>query len=242
MMRLLIVFFVLISLTNCNADNVNGIETDSETVIFSKDTTVAATDSIKYYLALGDSYTVAESVDPEKSFPAQLVTCLDEDFQVELELIATTGWTTTDLINALDKGTQRETYDLVTLLIGVNNQYQGKSFDEFKNEFRELLRVAIQLANENKERVIVVSIPDYAYTSFGQGGNPSEITRDIDTYNDFIQKAANANGVQFVNITDITRQGLQDPNLVARDGLHPSAEAYQQFVERICPVASTILK
>jgi lysophospholipase L1-like esterase len=129
-------------------------------------------------------------------------------------------------------------YDLVTLLIGVNNQYQNKAFSVYEKEFPELVNKAIALAKGDKSNLIVVSIPDYAYTPTGQRlGNPEKISTEIDNYNAFAQQYCLANKIEFVFITDITRKGLQNPLLVASDGLHPSELAYSYFVERILPKA-----
>ncbi len=243
-MRLLILLFCLTVLTNCDANNTITTDGNSDANNFTNDTTHIKSDSIKHYLALGDSYTIAESVESSKSFPAQLRDCLNEtpEMDVDLEIIAATGWTTRDLIDAVEKGAKRTTYDLVTLLIGVNNQYQGKSFRIYENEFTNLLERAIKLAKNNKSNVIVVSIPDYAYTPFGYNGNDNKISKEIDKYNNFAMVTATTYGVNFVNITDITRQGLIDTELVAKDGLHPSGKAYEKFVERICPKAKAIIK
>ncbi|MBJ2174541.1 SGNH/GDSL hydrolase family protein [Aureibaculum sp. A20] len=255
-MHILKALTILIILTSCTANNTilpetESLITENDSIIMVSDTTNIATDTvtvpvntIKHYLALGDSYTIGQSVSSEKSFPAQLAKCLEDtpEAQIDLEIIATTGWTTSSLINAIDYGTKRASYDLVTLLIGVNNQYQGRLFSIYEKEFVILLEKAIQLANNNKNNVIVVSIPDYAYTPFGQSGNPGKISSEIDQYNKFAEDTANKYGVLFINITDITRQGLNDPDLVASDNLHPSGKAYRKFSERICPKALTLIK
>lgn len=133
--------------------------------------------------------------------------------------------------------------DLVTLLIGVNNQFQGKELNDYKVGFQQLLNKAIQLAKGEANRVIVLSIPDYAYTPFGQStANPQLISDEIDTYNEVAKTITEEAGIEFLNITDITRQGLQDPKLVAQDGLHPSTKAYALFVERMLPLVNEILK
>lgn len=243
-MRVFQLIFCLIVFTNCDANNTIITDKNSDAVNFEKDTTIIASDSVKYYLALGDSYTIAESVVSSKSFPAQLRDCLIEtpELDLDLEIIAATGWTTGDLIDALERGSERTTYDLVTLLIGVNNQYQGNSFNIYKNEFTDLLERAIKLANNNKDNVIVVSIPDYAYTPFGQDSNPKQISKEIDEYNNYAKVIAGNYGVTFVNITEITRDGLKDPELVANDDLHPSGKAYKKIAEKICNLASTIIQ
>lgn len=194
------------------------------------------------YLALGDSYTIGHSVCATCKFPYQLKEALELELNaiIDLKVIAQTGWTTTNLKNAIVAQDPSLDYDLVTLLIGVNNQYQGKPFSLYEQEFPELLTKAISLAKGDKNNVIVVSIPDYAFTPYGNGS--ATISTQIDTYNAFAENYALQQGVVFVNITDITRQGLANPALVASDGLHPSQLAYSKFVERILPKALLILE
>jgi len=194
------------------------------------------------YLALGDSYTIGQNVCDTCRFPYQLKEGLEMelDATIELEIIAQTGWTTTNLKNAISTQDPSSDYDLVTLLIGVNNQYQNKPFSLYEQEFPELLTTAIALAKGDKNNVIVVSIPDYAFTPYGNGS--SSISSQIDAYNAFAEDHATQNGIVFVNITDITRQGLANPALVASDGLHPSQLAYGKFVERILPKAVMALE
>jgi lysophospholipase L1-like esterase len=197
---------------------------------------------IYHYLALGDSYTIGASVASAESFPIQLKDRLEDGLKVEVntEIIAVTGWRTDNLWDAINRGTLRSSYDLVTLLIGVNNQYQGKPFKIYTKEFPQLLERAIALAYGNPKNVVVVSIPDYAYTPFAAGRNTDKISKEINEYNAFAEATALQNGVPFVNITDITRNGLSNPALVAGDGLHPSGEAYKRFVDVIYPVVLPI--
>jgi len=194
------------------------------------------------YLALGDSYTIGQSVCETCRFPEQLrkkLSDLNPKNTYTSKIIARTGWTTTNLISAINTENPASNYDLVTLLIGVNNQYQNKPFSIYENEFPELVNKAIVLAKGDKSNVIVVSIPDYAFTPFGkQSSNPSKISSEIDSYNDFAQKYCLEKNIEFVSITDITRQGFINPLLVAQDGLHPSELAYSYFVERILPKAT----
>lgn len=191
------------------------------------------------YLALGDSYTIGQSVCETCRFPIQLKDSIakylngNDTFQVKI--IAQTGWKTTDLKLAIAAENLTADYDLVTLLIGVNNQYQNKPFSLYEQEFPELVNHAIQFAKGDKKNLVVVSIPDYAFTPFGQG-SPA-ISEGIFQYNEFAKNYCLANNITFVNITDITRQGLLEPELVASDGLHPSAIAYAKFIERILPEA-----
>lgn len=199
------------------------------------------------YLALGDSYTIGASVCETCRFPMQLEANLEASLvtptDVATDIIATTGWTTTNLLSAIASAQPESDYELVTLLIGVNNQYQHKPFSVYETEFPQLLMKAISFAKGDPARVIVVSIPDYAYTPWGQGStNPGQISTEIDQYNTFAMNHAAEMGVTFVNITDITRQGLVSPYLVAPDGLHPSTEAYAQFVTRLAPPALLVLE
>jgi acyl-CoA thioesterase I len=189
------------------------------------------------YLALGDSYTIGQSVCETCRFPIQLqdsITKYINDVDTfQTKIIAQTGWTTTNLKSVIATQNPSNDYDLVTLLIGVNNQYQNQPFSVYQQEFPELVSIAIQKAKGNKNNVIVVSIPDYAYTPFGNGN--TTITSQIDAYNTFAENYCLANNITFVYITDITRMGLVQNNLVASDGLHPSTLAYTKFVERILP-------
>jgi acyl-CoA thioesterase-1 len=194
------------------------------------------------YLALGDSYTIGQSVCTTCRFPEQLKTSIQATYPNNpflLQVIAKTGWTTTNLLSEINLVNPSTNFDLVTLLIGVNNQYQNRPFLVYETEFPILVNKAIALAKGDKSNLIVVSIPDYAYTPFGQGA--VNISTGIDQYNAFAQNYCSENGITFVNITDITRLGLTQPELVASDGLHPSELAYSRFVERILPKAIAAL-
>lgn len=193
-------------------------------------------------LALGDSYTIGQGVCDKCKFPEQLkdslLTKLPAQSTIDLQVIAQTGWTTTNLKSAISAQNPTNSFDLVTLLIGVNNQFQNRPFSLYETEFPELLNTAISLAKGNKNRVIVVSIPDYAFTPFGQSRpDPANISLQIDQYNNFAKAHCQSNNVTFVDITDITRLGLLQPNLVAVDQLHPSTLAYSKFVQRLLPFA-----
>jgi len=185
------------------------------------------------YLALGDSYTIGESVAEPERWPNQLAALLTTGkVEMQTSIIATTGWRTDNLRNAITIAKPKEEYDLVSLLIGVNNQYQGRSLDQYATDFEELLKISVRLANGNKENVFVVSIPDYGFTPFGHT-NQSKISPAIDQFNEISRKIASQYNVKFVNITDISRQGISDPSLVAGDGLHPSGKMYALWVQRI---------
>lgn len=186
-------------------------------------------------LALGDSYTIGEAVAENERWPNQLSTVLTSQGKtvVKPKIIATTGWRTDDLKRAvLGDGVKAGEYNYVSLLIGVNNQYQGKSADAYRPEFEELLKMAIDLASGDKSKVFVISIPDYGYTPFGQS-KQEEISKAIDDFNDVNRQVAENYGITYVYITDLTRNGFTDPSLVATDGLHPSGKMYGLWVGRI---------
>lgn len=192
------------------------------------------------YLALGDSYTIGQSVCATCRFPEQLKARLSTMYSstISLKIIATTGWTTTNLLSAIESQKPESNHDLVTLLIGVNNQFQHKNFSNYEKEFPELVNKAITLAKGDRKNVVVISIPDYAYTPYGQaisGTESSTISTEINQYNAYAENYCNNNQIAFVSITEITREGLNNPSLVASDGLHPSESAYKMFVDKMMP-------
>jgi len=193
-------------------------------------------------LSLGDSYTIGESVCDTCSFPEQLKTRLEAEYseqdEISLQVIAQTSWTTTDLKDAIISEEPLNDFDLVTLLIGVNNQSQGNSVSVYETEFVELVNSAISFVGGDATKLVIVSIPDYAFTPFAQNfTNRQAISADIDLYNAYAEEYAEDNGLTYVYITDITREGLDNPSLVAPDGLHLSELAYAKFVERLLPLA-----
>jgi lysophospholipase L1-like esterase len=193
-------------------------------------------------LALGDSYTSGESVPQNKSWPYQLEAVLLEDSVrvTALKVVAHTGWTTTDLIVGMNKTTLAPPYDLVTLQIGVNNQFGGVPFEVFEDEFPELLARATTLAGDRPDHVVVLTIPDYSVTPVGQRLDPDQTRSEIDSYNGFITATLDSTEVSLINITDISREAAEDSSLTARDGLHPSGEQYARWVELIRPVVAAL--
>ncbi|MDZ4715419.1 MAG: SGNH/GDSL hydrolase family protein [Cytophagales bacterium] len=186
------------------------------------------------FLALGDSYTIGESVVERDRWPVQLARALREHGQTigDPRIIAVTGWRTDQLKKAIDDAKLENEYGLVSLLIGVNNQYQKKTPESYAPEFEELLQKSIALAGSKKENVFVVSIPDYGFTPFGQK-NQQEISAAIDRYNKINREITERMGVRYVAITDLTREGLARPEYVAADGLHPSGPMYTLWVDRM---------
>lgn len=186
------------------------------------------------FLALGDSYTIGESVPEEERWPELLASSLRKDgIQIEKpKIIATTGWRTDQLKAAILSSGTPDDYELVSLLIGVNNQYQKKSPESYEPEFRELLDMAVKKAGGIKERVFVISIPDYGYTPFGQS-RQKDISDDLDEFNEVNKELTLERGIAYFNITEISREGLRDPELVAPDKLHPSGKMYRLWVQEI---------
>jgi len=185
-------------------------------------------------LALGDSYTIGEQVDMRERWPHQFAAALrKEGLEVrDPDYIATTGWTTSDLLEGMSVSLNREKkYNLVSILIGVNNQYQGLDMGLYEPELRQIIEQALALAGGIHSRVFMLSIPDYAYTPFGKG-DPG-ISREIDAYNAIKERVAREYGISFIDITPISRQGLSQPELVAGDGLHPSGAQYGAWVKKL---------
>ena len=201
-----------------------------------------------HFLALGDSYTVGESVESAQRWPAQLTARLRErgfTFDDPL-IIATTGWTTGDLSRALVQTGPLAPFDLVTLLIGVNNQYRGRSEEEYHQQFRALLQRAITYAGDDATRVIVLSIPDWSVTPFASAlgaerSSLERITAAIDRLNAINQAEAERSGAYYIYVTSVSREAGTDRSLLASDGLHPSGKMYARWVELVEPVACDIL-
>ncbi len=194
------------------------------------------------YLALGDSYTIGQSVGGDERFPAQTVAALLKD-SIKLgqpQYIATTGWTTINLQDAIAEQNPTGPYEAVTLLIGVNDQYQHFDTGGYRNRFSLLLYKSIQLAGGRKERVFVLSIPDYSVTPFG--GGSTAIRDQIDVFNAINKQVTLANNIAYINITDISRLAATDPTLIADDGLHPSGKQYALWVKELAPVMENVLK
>ncbi|OSS38247.1 Lysophospholipase L1 [Christiangramia flava JLT2011] len=185
------------------------------------------------YLALGDSYTIGESVEPSERWPVQLAARLrQQNFNMAApKIIAKTGWTTRNLLNGIENelDVQRD-FDLVSVLIGVNNQYQGRSITEYEEELRQVFRKAINHSKRMEAGVFAVSIPDYGYTPFGSA-HQEEISAELEEFNAVFKRVAEEFGVEYFNITPISQEAQNNPDLVAPDGLHPSGLMYSQWVD-----------
>lgn len=190
-------------------------------------------------LVLGDSYSVGESVPPDQTWPCQLAALLrTRGIATAMPtVVARTGWTTDDLSLGIDAAHVSGPYDLVTLLIGVNNQYRGRAVADYRSRLAALLNRAIRFAGSRAERVLLLSIPDWGVTPFAAHRERAVIAAEIDAYNDVGRDEASRTGSHFVDITPISRRASGDPSLLATDGLHPSGTMYTEWVRLLLPVA-----
>ena len=190
------------------------------------------------YLALGDSYTIGEQVLPEENFPNQTVTLLNKSGSAAYhfaapQIIAKTGWTTDELDAAIDSANILKEFDIVSLLIGVNNQYRGRPVNNFKIEFEHLLQRAIQFAGNKPQRVFVLSIPDWGVTPFADGRDRKQVADEIDAYNSVCQNSAAAFQSHYINITASQRADGNKTAFLAPDGLHPSGKEYKKWAGKL---------
>ena len=198
---------------------------------------------MRRFLALGDSYTIGEGVQDAERWPNHLVDLLRNN-GVEVgppHIVAQTAWTTDELSDAIDAEAVKGPFDLVTLLIGVNDQYRSRPVESFVPEFKQLVRRARGFARNTSNRVVVISIPDWGATPFANGRDRELIAREIQAYNTHAEQIATTAGARWVDITEISREMLRDPSLVAIDGLHPTGAMYRKWAEHILPSALSAL-
>lgn len=196
------------------------------------------------YLALGDSYTIGERVSAKNRWPNQLAKLLEaEGMPGEVTIIARTGWTVDELWEGIQANPPDGTYDLVTLLIGVNDQYRGYMADWYRDKFRFILEKAILYAGGHPDRVIVLSIPDWGFTPFAAArGDVEPISQQIDEFNAVNLEEAKKVGAHYVDVTIISRMALDDFELITGDRLHPSGKMYEMWAEKVFPVALEVLR
>lgn len=192
---------------------------------------------LQSYLALGDSYTIGEAVEEKHRWPMQLADSLAQKNIVlgVPDIIAKTGWTTDELKSGIDNSSLNYPYDWVSLLIGVNNQYRGRSIEEFRKEFEVLLSEALTFSGNRRERVFVVSIPDWGVTPFAEGRDREQIATEIDNFNQVIYEVCTIEEIEFIDITPLSRNVDVHPDWIAKDGLHPSGKQYAEWVQKILP-------
>ncbi|WP_245704511.1 SGNH/GDSL hydrolase family protein [Daejeonella rubra] len=223
MMRSLLLLLVLVSVFSCSKPDL------PRSIIQFSD---------KTYLALGDSYTVGDAVYQKESFPFQLVDQLNAAGikTSDPDVVAYTGWTTSNLIDGIKQAKLKEKYDFVTLLIGVNNQYMKFSKETYRKEFAELLNTAISHSAGGRATVFVISIPDWGVTPFGQLKNPVEVTIEIDAFNKINREEAFNARVHYIDITPGSRLAENDQSLTSADSLHPSGKMYAEWVKQLLPM------
>jgi lysophospholipase L1-like esterase len=197
------------------------------------------------FLALGDSYTVGEGVSPDERWPERLVALLAARGAAVAppEVIARTGWTTADLEGAIAEAAPKGPYDLVSLMIGVNDQFRGRTLEEYAPAFAALLAEAIAFAGGDPRRVLVLSIPDYGVTPFARrfGLDASEVSREIDRFDAAAREACVRASAHWVDVTTLSRRAAGEPDLIARDGLHPSPRLHGEWAAAVLPAARTAL-
>lgn len=206
-------------------------------LILTINTSFMTTEKTYTMLCLGDSYTIGEAVEENERFPMQAVELLKKKgiYFEKPTIIAKTGWTTDELSAAIKQANLKGTYDMVTLLIGVNNQYRGRDLENYRKEFRDLLKTSIDYANGNVNHVFVISIPDWGVTPFGANDKRREkkIGEDIDLFNAVSQQESQEAKVHYLDITPFSRQAKNNAALLANDGLHPSGKMYKIWVEKL---------
>lgn len=233
-------FSLFILVVSCRKKEVT-LPPVADTTVQIRDTTTITTDTAAAvsYLALGDSYTIGQSVDPALRFPAQTAALLagQNVYFSSIQYIATTGWTTINLMDAIALQQPKGPFAAVSLLIGVNDQYQTHDTTNYRSRFTELLNTAISLAGNRRSHVFVLSIPDYGVTPFG--GNDKGISEQIDEFNAINKGVTVSYGVSYTDVTTIGRNDAGDASMIAGDGLHPSGKQYAQWAQ---PLDSAMLK
>jgi lysophospholipase L1-like esterase len=196
------------------------------------------------YLALGDSYTIGEKVARELNFPNQAVRLLRAGGLeiTDPTIIAVTGWTTDELSAAITNADLQPTYDFVSLLIGVNNQYRGRDIEQYKTEFSGLLQTAISFAGGNCSRVVVLSIPDWGVTPFAEGRDSAKIAQEIDLFNNVNRTIATEKGAHYIEITESTRNNATKEGYLAEDGLHPSDKEYEIWAKQVADIMRQLVQ
>lgn len=185
-------------------------------------------------LALGDSYTIGEGVNEEERWPNQFVQVAYEngiDFLTP-RIIAMTGWKTYDLINGIESSNFEKKYDYVSLLIGVNNQFNSRSINEFEDDLDKLL-IKINNLKKKDGSVLIISIPDWGSSPYGENMDRNQISTEINTFNNSLKSFANINGLKYVDVTEISRRAINEPNLITSDNLHPSGLMYLEWAKKI---------
>tara|TARA_B100000513_G_scaffold21974_1_gene8611 strand:- start:1708 stop:2409 length:702 start_codon:yes stop_codon:yes gene_type:complete len=220
--------------TSFNDEDLNINQEDISDTLILEDNLSKSLESSYSFIALGDSYTIGEGVNENERWPNQFVDVAYEngvDFDQPI-IIAETGWKTYDLLNAINQTNFTKKYDYVSLLIGVNNQFNSRPIDEFEEDLNDLME-EMKKIKKNDGSIIIISIPDWGYSPFGESSDMIDISSQIDLFNSSLRKFASTNNLKFVDVTEISRRGINEPNLIAGDSLHPSGIMYLEWAKKI---------
>ena len=231
---LLTVMIGCTSNTNYNDEDLNIDRDDFSDNLIVEDNLNTPRESPYSFIALGDSYTIGEGVNEDERWPNQFVDVAYEsgvDFDQPM-IIAETGWKTYDLLNAINQTNFTKKYDYISLLIGVNNQFNSRPIDEFEEDLNKLMD-EMKRIKKNDGSIIIISIPDWGYTPFGESSDMSDISEQINLFNSSLRKFATTNGLKYVDVTEISRRGINEPDLITNDNLHPSGIMYLEWAKKI---------
>ena len=220
--------------TNYNDEDLNIDRDDFSDTLILEDNPNSQLESSYSFIALGDSYTIGEGVNEDERWPNQFVDVAYEngvDFDQPM-IIAETGWKTYDLLNAINQTNFTKKYDYISLLIGVNNQFNSRPIDEFEEDLNKLMD-EMKRIKKNDGSIIIISIPDWGYTPFGESSDMSDISEQINLFNSSLRKFATTNGLKYVDVTEISRRGINEPDLITNDNLHPSGIMYLEWAKKI---------
>ena len=220
--------------TNYNDEDLNIDRDDLSDTLVVEDNLNNPRESPYSFIALGDSYTIGEGVNEDERWPNQFVDVAYEngvDFDQPM-IIAETGWKTYDLLNAINQTNFTKKYDYISLLIGVNNQFNSRPIDEFEEDLNKLMD-EMKRIKKNDGSIIIISIPDWGYTPFGESSDMSDISEQINLFNSSLRKFATTNGLKYVDVTEISRRGINEPDLITNDNLHPSGIMYLEWAKKI---------
>jgi lysophospholipase L1-like esterase len=241
MRKITSIFLCFFALTACSLNSAEPI-TNSSNMVSTNPNNINTNLPQRKFLALGDSYTIGESVDEKDRWSMQLIDLLKNNFNfTKHDIIARTGWTTSELTQAIESKKLTEQYDIVSLLIGVNNQYRGQSVDTYRVEFKELLNISTKFAKSDAKKMIVLSIPDWGKTPFAKGQDIKKIASEIDTFNNVAKEECKKASIVFIDITELTRNNA-DATMFAIDGLHYSGKMHQLWAKEALKTAGDILK
>ena len=234
------IFFLLTVMSGCtsntnyNDEDLNIDRDDLSDTLVVEDNLNTPRESPYSFIALGDSYTIGEGVNEDERWPNQFVDVAYEngvDFDQPM-IIAETGWKTYDLLNAINQTNFTKKYDYISLLIGVNNQFNSRPIDEFEEDLNKLMD-EMKRIKKNDGSIIIISIPDWGYTPFGESSDMSDISEQINLFNSSLRKFATTNGLKYVDVTEISRRGINEPDLITNDNLHPSGIMYLEWAKKI---------